>query len=186
MILKEVLKAKLIKIKAKNHYRQWRDVVGHTALVYIGLAAQCTSKSKILGDQLNFEKTLSLGMLIYDLRYDQIEIWLVTLLFSLRTNLLTETLNRQVWTAEKSSRIEYRKVPDESSSIANIYVYVFTATSPASHPSPTSPQSYCPGCYWKSVRQTIPTHVAFNKPLDLNMNRVKTGENEEYPRRADR
>lgn len=54
--LEEFLKAKVMKAKARNHYRQWGDVVEHTVLVDIGLAAQCTNKSKILEDQLNFGK----------------------------------------------------------------------------------------------------------------------------------
>lgn len=54
--LEEVLKAKVIKAKARNPYRQWGDAVEHTVLVYIGLAAQCISKSKFLEDQLNFGK----------------------------------------------------------------------------------------------------------------------------------
>lgn len=54
--LEKVLKAKMIKAKARNHYGQWGDVVEHTVLVYIGLTAQCTRKSEILEDQTQLWK----------------------------------------------------------------------------------------------------------------------------------
>lgn len=101
--------------------------------------------------------------------------WLVTLLFSVRRNSYTESLDRGVEKIEKSSRIEYRKVPETTSFIANkqtnklplvllLHAIHYTRL----------PRVTARGCYLKSIRHTDQTHEAFKKSLDLKM---KIGKN---------
>ena len=162
-----ISKVKVIKAKARN-YRQMKNVVEHTVLFYIGLIAQCSSESKILKDQTkSFLQIWSNRSMAGD-----------TLVFSAET-LITESLEREVWEVEKSSRIEHREVPETSLSIDkkiffhNYGFYLLSTT----HTSSVTAL----GCSLKSVRQTNQTPVAFNKSLDLKMKKVRTGKFRRIP-----
>lgn len=107
------------------------------------------------------------------LRYDQIEIWLVTLFFSVRRNSPTESLDGGVEKVEKSSRMEYRKVLETTSSIGGEKREISLALLlPAIH-HPRLTEATALGCYLKSIRHANQTPEAFNKSLGLKMKKGK-------------